>query len=119
MTAVAVISIAIRACALAFVFALLFLGLLLSAGRAGAISSAHLRMLSSHLWIPRHLIHRVRLASTTSGSGHFAGVHFRFVSAHFSPVALFSVFRLVSVFSCVSSSAFFPSSSPLTFPFVP
>ena len=66
----------------------------------------HLGIASTHLSVPRHLlIHRMRLASMTSGSSHFAGVHFRLVSAHVSPVALISGLQLVSVCSGLSCSS--------------
>jgi hypothetical protein len=60
----------------------------------------HLGIASTHLSVPRHLlIHRMRLASLTSSSSHFAGVHFRLVSADVAPVALISGgLQLVSVF---------------------
>src|SRR5206468_10398652 len=77
-------------------FVWLFFAMRLSL-RSRAISATHLRILPthlsitrSHLWIMRHLIHRMRLAGTTSGSGHFAGVHFCLASAHVAPVPLIS-----------------------------
>ena len=101
----------------------LFLALLLLSARLGAISStlhlwvlaAHLSVTRSHLWIARHLILHVRLASRTSGSAHVAGVHLGLVSAHVagvhlglvSPhvphVALISGLELVRVFFTVHS----------------
>jgi len=66
----------------------------------------HLGIASTHLSVPRHLlIHRMRLARMTSGSSHFAGVHFRLVSAHICPVALISGLQLVSVCSGLSCSS--------------
>ena len=92
----------------------LFLALLLLSARLRAISSTlHLRMLPAHLllmmlcthlWIVRHLILHVRLASRTSGSAHVAGVHLGLVSPHVPPVALISCLMLVSVSSALSCS---------------
>src|SRR5262245_16917494 len=64
---------------------------------------AHLSATRSHLWNARHLILHMRLARRTSGSSHFAGVHFRLVPAHVSPVPLIFSLQLVCVcagFSC-------------------
>ena len=96
-------------------FVWLFLALRLSLRRR-AISStlhlwvlaAHLSVTRSHLWIARHLILHVRLASRTSGSAHVAGVHLGLVSPHVPPVALISCLMLVSVSSALSCSRALP-----------
>ena len=67
----------------------------------------HLGIASTHLSVPRHLrIHGMLAVSRASLlASHFAGVHFRLVSAHVCPVALISGLQLVSVcsdFSCSS-----------------
>src|SRR4051812_3205575 len=65
----------------------------------------HLGIASTHLSVPRHLlIHRMRLASLTSGSSHFAGVHCRLVSVHVCSVALIFGLQLVAVCSGVTCS---------------
>src|SRR5436190_23929111 len=94
-------------------FAWLFLALLLlSAGRAGAVTAtSHLRMLPAshlsvtraHLGIARHLIRRMRRVSRPSSPGSFAAMHFGLVSASGSHVvALISGLGLVPICSTVS-----------------
>src|SRR5882724_4225282 len=94
-------------------FAWLFLALLLlSAGRAGAVTAtSHLRMLPAshlsvtraHLGVARHLIHLMRRVSGPSSPGSFAGMHFGLVSASGSHVvALISGLGLVPVCSTVT-----------------
>src|SRR5439155_17086628 len=94
-------------------FAWLFLALLLlSAGRAGAVTAtSHLRMLPAshlsvtraHLGIARHLIRRMRRVSRPSSPGSFAGMHFGLVSASGSHVvALISGLGLVPICSTVT-----------------
>src|SRR6266446_2501658 len=57
--------------------------------------SSHLRVTRSHLGIARHLIHCMGPMSSTSGSRHFAGVHFSLVSPGGSRVAVISGLQLV------------------------
>src|SRR5262249_17277373 len=44
--------------------------------------ASHLRVTRAHLRITRHLIHPLRPMRRTSGSCHFAGVHFGVVSTN-------------------------------------
>ena len=103
-------------------FVWLFFALLLLSFRGRAISTTHLRrspshlgMLASPLWIARHLIHRMRLARMTPGSGHLAGMHFRLVSTHVSSVPLLSGVDLVRVSTGFSRSR----ALPVTFAHIP
>src|SRR5215813_24628 len=101
----ALLTVAVRS-----VLASLFLILLLLPLRGRAIPAYRLRTFPTHLGVTRsHLwimcfIHPLGSVSCACRLGDFAGVHFRLVSPHVSPVPLIPGFELVSGCSGFSSS---------------